>query len=128
MLVNISGGPIWPVRLAYFAAGLFTAASGGTNLTYGSSKGSDLPTSLVWAAVSIAVSIVFALSWPAVIRSIDARQWTRAIMVMIALLITGAYFVPDPLFFALRGWRPLWSSQARRNRGVSARPPPDPCY
>ena len=48
-----------PVVLAYTAALLFTLASGGTNFIYGWSKGTDLPSSIIWSAVSVAVSIVF---------------------------------------------------------------------
>ena len=62
----------WPARCAYISAAIFTAASGLTNLTYGWQKGSDLATSLVWSGVAGAVAIVFALSWPALIRSVDA--------------------------------------------------------
>ena len=65
MLATSMRGPTWPARLSFIAAGLFTMASGGTNLIYGWSKGTDTGSSLVWAAVSIGVSIIFALSWPA---------------------------------------------------------------
>jgi hypothetical protein len=65
MTVHTPGGLPWPARCAYAAAGLFSAASGITNLLYGIAKGTDFGTSLVWGAVSVAVSIVFALSWPA---------------------------------------------------------------
>jgi hypothetical protein len=30
----------------------------------------------VWGAVSVAVTIIFALSWPALIRAVQRRQWT----------------------------------------------------
>ena len=72
-------GPTWPARLSFVAAGLFTLASSGTNLIYGWSKGTDPASSLVWAAVSVGVSIIFALSWPALINSLDRHQWARAI-------------------------------------------------
>src|SRR6478672_10818395 len=103
MQLPTPGGQTWPARLAYIAGGLFTLASAGTNLIYGWSKGADLGSSLVWAAVSVAVSIVFALSWPALIRSIDAKQWTRGAMVGVALLITGAYSVSAALGSAMGG-------------------------
>ena len=90
MFATSMRGPIWPARLSYLAAGLFTAASTGTNLIYGWSKGADTASSLVWAAVSLAVSVVFALSWPAFIVSLDRRQWARAVMVLIALIVTGS--------------------------------------
>jgi hypothetical protein len=66
-------------------------------------QGTDLPTSLIWAAVSVGVSIVFASSWPAFIRSVDAKHWSRAIMVLVALLITGAYSVSAALGSAMGG-------------------------
>ena len=89
MFATSMRGPIWPARLSYLAAGLFTAASTGTNLIYGWSKGADTASSLVWAAVSIAVSAVFALSWPAILMSLDRRRWSRAVMALVALLLTG---------------------------------------
>jgi hypothetical protein len=94
---------LWPARLCYTAAGIFSLASGGTNLIYGWNKGTDLPSSLVWAAVSLGVSIVFASSWPAFIRSIDAKHWSRAVMVLVALLITGAYSVSAAVGSAMGG-------------------------
>ena len=60
MTVNTPGGSAWPARLAYLAAAIFSLASGLTNITYGWSKGADTASSVVWAAVSIGVSIVFA--------------------------------------------------------------------
>lgn len=92
-----------PVRLSYGAALIFTLASTGTNLIYGWSKGADLPGSVVWAAVSVGVSIVFALSWPALIRALDDRQWSRALIVFCALLLTGTYSVSAALGSAMGG-------------------------
>ena len=86
MFATSTRGPTWPARLSYMAAGLFTFASAGTNLIYGWSKGTDTASSLVWAAVSLAVSAVFALSWPAFIISLDRKQWSRAAMALVALL------------------------------------------
>lgn len=45
----------WPSGLAYTAALIFTLASAGTNLVYGWQKGSDVPSSVIWATVSAAV-------------------------------------------------------------------------
>ena len=103
MTTPTPAGAIWPARLAYTAAGIFVAASAGTNLIYGWQKGSDLSSSLVWAAVSLAVSIVFSLSWPALLRCLDAKQWSRAIMVLVALLITGGYSVTAAFGSAMGG-------------------------
>lgn len=93
----------WSSGLAYTAALIFTVASGGTNLLYGWHKGTDLPSSIIWAAVSLAVAIVFALSWPAVIGSIERRNWSRAFMAVLALLLTGAYSVTAALGSAAGG-------------------------
>lgn len=88
-------------RLAYIASLLFTLASAGTNLIYGWHRGADLPGSIVWAAVSGGVSIVFALSWPALIRSVDSKHWTRALIVLAGLLLTGTYSVSAALGSAM---------------------------
>ena len=103
MIATSMRGPLWPARLSYVAAGLFTAASTGTNLIYGWNKGVDPASSLVWAAVSLAVSVVFALSFPAFILSLDRRQWARAVMVLIALIITGTYSIVAALGSASGG-------------------------
>src|SRR6478672_3330342 len=103
MQLPTPGGQSWPARLAYIAAGLFTLASSVTNLLYGIAKGSDFGSSLVWATVSIAVSIIFALSWPAVLVSVDRRQWSRAAMAVVALLLTGAFSVSAALGSAMSG-------------------------
>lgn len=103
MSITTPGGSRWPSRLAYAAALIFTLASSGTNLLYGWSKGTDLGTSLVWAAVSFGVSIVFSLSWPAFINSLDQRQWSRAAMVFVALALTGTYSVTAALGSAMGG-------------------------
>jgi hypothetical protein len=103
MLTPTRAGAIWPARLAYVAAALFTAASSGTNLIYGWNKGTDFSGSLVWAAVSVGVSIVFALSWPALLRNIDALCWSRASVALVALLITGAYSISAALGSAMGG-------------------------
>jgi hypothetical protein len=62
MLTPTPVGAVWPARLAYCAAAIFTLASAGTNLHYSISTGADAASSAMWGAVSVAVSIVFALS------------------------------------------------------------------
>jgi hypothetical protein len=68
--MQVSSASPWPSRAAYVTAAVFHGASGAINLTYGWAKGSDIPNSLTWAAVSVAVAITFALAWPALIRSV----------------------------------------------------------
>lgn len=58
---------------------------------------------MVWAGVSLGASIVFALSWPALIRSLDAKQWSRALIVLLGLLLTGTYSVTAALGSAMGG-------------------------
>src|SRR5262245_28709924 len=103
MTVHTPGGSPWPARCAYAAAGLFSAASGVTNLLYGIAKGTDFGTSVVWGTVSAAVSIIFALSWPAILICADRKQWSRATMAVIALLLTGTYSVTAALGSAMSG-------------------------
>jgi hypothetical protein len=92
MLTPTPAGAVWPARLAYCAAAIFTLASAGPNLNYGISRGADAGSSAVWAAVSVAVSIVFALSWPA-LKAVERRLWTLVPMAAAALVLTGAYSV-----------------------------------
>ena len=103
MLTPTPAGAAWPVRLAYCAAAIFTLASAGTNLSYGISKGGDAASSAVWGAVSLAVSIVFALSWPALIWAVQNRQWMFLPMATAALLLTGAYSMTAALGSASGG-------------------------
>src|SRR6476469_8067963 len=93
----------WPGRCAYISATIFIAASGAPNIVYGWSKGDSLPTSLVWAGVAGAVAIVLALSVPALVRSIEARRWSAAVMALVALLLSGTYSVTAALGSAAGG-------------------------
>jgi hypothetical protein len=93
----------WPARAAYFSASIFTAASTGTNVIYGWHKGVDTASSLVWASVALAVAVVFALSWPALMRCIEARCWSVALVSFIALVLAGAYSVTAALGSASGG-------------------------
>jgi hypothetical protein len=103
MQAAITAGSPWPARVAYCAAVIFTLASAGTNFLYGLSKGTDAASSVVWAAVSVAVSVIFALSWPAVIKAIERKQWALAPMAFAALILTGAYSVTAALGSASGG-------------------------
>jgi hypothetical protein len=87
----------WPARCAYLSSAIFIAASGTTNVVYGFDKGDSLATSCVWAGVAGAVAIVLALSWPALIKSVDARRWSAALISLMALLLSGAYSVTAAL-------------------------------
>jgi hypothetical protein len=93
----------WPARAAYLSAAVFIGASGATNLLFGWSKGTDLPTSLVWAAVAGAVAIVFALAWPAVLKSLEAKRWSAAALSLFALVLAGSYSVTAALGSAAGG-------------------------
>ena len=103
MLTTTATGSKLPARLAYAAALIFTAASGATNLLYGWDKGTDFGSSLVWATVSLGVSIVFSLSWPALIRATDQTQHVRAFIILVGLLLTGTYSVSAALGSAYGG-------------------------
>ena len=103
--VDVSSTPVGraPALLAYISAGIFASASGALNVVYGWNKGTDLPSSLTWAAVAAAVAIIFSLSWPALIRSLEACRWFAAVMTLAALLLSGAYSVTAALGSAAGG-------------------------
>jgi len=103
MSTSIATASPWPARAAYFSAAIFTGASGTINVTYGWQKAGDLAGSLTWAAVAAAVAIVFALSWPALIRSLEARRWSAALVALVALVLAGAYSVTAALGSAAGG-------------------------
>src|SRR6476660_8755619 len=103
MLIATTTASPWPGRCAYISATIFIAASGATNVVYGWSKGDSLATSLVWAGVAGAVAIVFALSWPALIRSVDAKRWSAALISLVALVLAGTYSVTAALGSAAGG-------------------------
>src|SRR5262249_387246 len=103
MTVHTPGGSRWPVWIAYAAASIFVAASSATNVAYGWGKGDSLATSIVWAAVAGAVAIVLALSWPALIRSIDGKRWSAALISLVALLLSGTFSVTAALGSAAGG-------------------------
>ena len=63
----------------------------------------DLPTSLIWLTVSIAASIVFALSVPALLQSISAKKWAQALLVCIGFAVCGSYSVVAALGSASGG-------------------------
>src|SRR6476469_1158489 len=95
--MHLSTASPWPSRAAYVAAAVFLGAWGAINLTYGWQKGTDLPSSLTWAAVSAGVAVVFALAWPALIRSLDAGRWSAAVIAVAALLLAGSYSITAAL-------------------------------
>jgi hypothetical protein len=103
MALHTPRASAWPVWIAFGASAIFSFASAGTNAIQGWAKGSDFATSLVWLSVSVAVSAVFALSWPALIRSLDTKQWSGAAMAVVALLLTGTYSVSAALGSAMGG-------------------------
>ena len=93
----------WPARCAYISAAIFTAASGAHQPHLRMAEGRYVATSLVWSGVAGAVAIVFALSWPALIRSVDARRWSAALISLVALALSGAYSVTAALGSASGG-------------------------
>lgn len=103
MSISCMPGSAWPSRIANIAAAIFISASGTTNVVYGFSKGDSLATSLVWAGVAGAVAIVFALAWPALIKSVDTKRWSAALISLVALLLAGAYSVTAALGSASGG-------------------------
>jgi hypothetical protein len=92
-----------PARCAYLSAVAFITASSITNVAYGYGKGDTLVTSLVWAIVAGAVAAVQALSWPAMIRSIDGKRWSAALVALAALTLSGTYSVVAALGSAAGG-------------------------
>src|SRR5262245_32897525 len=103
MMIPKAGQLPWPAHCAYLSAAIFIAASGATNIVYGFSKGDSLTTSIVWAGVAGAVAIVFALAWPALIRSLEAKQWSAALVALLALALSGTYSVTAALGSAAGG-------------------------
>jgi hypothetical protein len=93
----------WPARCAYLSSAIFIAASGTTNVVYGFGKGDSLATSCVWAGVAGAAAIVLALSWAAIIRSVDQRRWSAAAISLVAMLLSGTYSVSAALGSASGG-------------------------
>jgi drug/metabolite transporter (DMT)-like permease len=87
MAVSVNEASPWPARAAYVASTIFIGASGSINVTYGWAKGETLAGSITWAAVSAAVATVFALAWPALIRSLDDRRWSAALIACAALIL-----------------------------------------
>jgi hypothetical protein len=103
MTIPTAAASPWPARCAYLSSAIFIGASGTTNIVYGWSKGDTLATSMVWATVAGAVAIVLALSWPALIRSVDAKRWSAAVISLVAMLLSGAYSVTAALGSAAGG-------------------------
>jgi len=93
----------WPRHFAYLAAAILSGASGAINTQFGFSKGDTLAGSLTWAAVAAAVAVVLALSMPALIRSLEARRWSAALMALLALLLSGTYSLSAALGSAAGG-------------------------
>ena len=106
----------WPslsVLSAYFAAAIFTAASGAMNMGSAWNKGTDGTTSATLAAVSLAVTILYTLSWPAFFKSFEGwDKLGRAGLILIGLMVTGSYSVASALGTAAGG-RLAASSEAQ---------------
>jgi hypothetical protein len=93
----------WPAHAAFCSAAVFIGASGAINISYGWKKGTDLASCLTWAAVAAGVACLFALSWPALIRACERRQWSAAVMASCALILAGGYSVTAALGSAAGG-------------------------
>jgi hypothetical protein len=74
-----------------------------TKIVYGFGKGTDLPTSIIWAGVAAAVAVVFGLSWPALIQAVERKRWSAALLALAALLLSGSYSVTAALGSASGG-------------------------
>ncbi|RTL67522.1 MAG: hypothetical protein EKK41_16870 [Hyphomicrobiales bacterium] len=103
MFTSTTSASRWPARAAWLSAAIFSTASISTNTVYGWSKGTDLPTSIIWAGVAAAVAVVFGLSWPALIQAVERRRWSAALVALAALLLSGAYSVTAALGSASGG-------------------------
>jgi hypothetical protein len=92
--ISCTPASTWPAKFAYLSASIFIAASGSVNLLYGVAKGQDPANAAVWGTVSVAASITFALSWPALIK---ARSLSRAMVAIVAMLLSGGYSISAAL-------------------------------
>lgn len=97
MPVSTTAASPWPRNFAFAAAVVLSGASGSINVQYGFSKGDTLAGSLTWAAVAGAVAVILALSVPALIRSIEARRWSAALMAGLALLLSATFSITAAL-------------------------------
>ena len=90
----------WQARTAYAAAAIFTLASGSANALYGFNKGTDIPSGLVWLVVSIAVTALYTLAWPAFFQ---ASKLSMRVTALVAIVLAGAYSVTAALGSAAGG-------------------------
>lgn len=102
-IVSTEPAASWQSKVAYAAAALFTLTSASTNALYGWQKGADGPSALIWLTVSVAASIVFALSVPALLQSIAARKIAQSLLVCVGLATCGTYSVVAALGSASGG-------------------------
>jgi hypothetical protein len=96
-------GAAWPSKIAYSCAGIFAVAAIGTNAIYGFGRGDNLPSSLIWSGVAIAVSAAFTLAWPATMRALNNRDWPAAAMCAVAAVLFGTLSVAGALGAASAG-------------------------
>jgi hypothetical protein len=66
-------------------------ASATTNAAYGWQKSDFLPQQITWAAVSMAASIVLALSPTAILNALRLRSLAAGVVALLAMGLTGAY-------------------------------------
>lgn len=103
MSLSLKSASPWPRRAALVAAAIFVGASGATNIAYGWQRGTDLPTSIIWASVAAAVAVLFTLSWPALIRACEERRASAALVALCTLVLSGAFSVSAALGSASAG-------------------------
>jgi hypothetical protein len=88
-----------------------------------SKGGDDWALAGTWGGVAIAASLVTALAFPAVLRALEDRKWSRAAMATMALTLCGSYSVSAALGSAsgsrINAARTEQSDQGSRARAQS---------
>ena len=83
----------WQAKIAFACTALSSVASISTNAVYGWSKGDTLPSSIIWAALAIAVGATLLLSTAALFKALAAKTYSQAVFIAVGLLLCGTYSV-----------------------------------
>jgi hypothetical protein len=83
----------WQAKIAFACTVLFSLASIGTNAVYGWNKGDTLPSSIIWAALAIAVGATLLLSTAALFKALAAKTYAQAAFIALGLLLCGTYSI-----------------------------------